>query len=144
MTMWRGFKVFPYPETGRNSSSNLEVNSPSTRVDKELMNNLLVDLRESRTAAAAASKASEELMANLIMKFEGAADASRMEYNTKLLAERTKAKIALTQASNAADLRLSSQMLRYETAAAATAAASEIMIRNRNCRKHYSRPTSEV
>jgi CheY-like chemotaxis protein len=129
MTMWRGFKVFPYPETGRNSSSNLEVNSPSTRIDKELMSNLLVDLRESRTAAAAASKASEELMANLIMKFEGAADASRMEYNTKLMAERTKAKIALTQASNAADLRLSSQMLRYETAAAATAAASEIMIR---------------
>jgi hypothetical protein len=126
MTMWRGFKVFPYPETGRNSSSNLEVNSPSTRIDKEMMNNLLEDLRETRTAAAAASK---ELMANLIMKFEGAADVSRMEYNTKLMAERTRGKIALTQASNAADLRLSSQMIRYETAAAATAAASEIMIR---------------
>jgi CheY-like chemotaxis protein len=116
--MWRGLKVSPCPETGRNSSSNLEGNSPCTSIDKELMNNLLEDLRKSRLAAAAASKASEELMADLIIKFD-----------KKLVAERTKAKYALTQASYAADSRLSSQILQNETTAAATAEASEIMIR---------------
>lgn len=127
--MWRGLKVFPYPEKGRNSTSNLEGNSTSTRIDKEMMNNLLEDLRKSRLAAVAASKSSEELMAELILKFERAANDSRVEYDTKLMAERTKAKNALMQANNAADSRLSSQMQRYESAAAATAEASEVMIR---------------
>jgi CheY-like chemotaxis protein len=116
--MWRGLKVSPCPETGRNSSSNLEGNSPCTSVDKDLMNNLLEDLRKSRLAAAAASKASEELMADLIIKFD-----------KKLVAERTKAKYALTQATYASDSRLSSQILQNETTAAATAEASEVMIR---------------
>jgi CheY-like chemotaxis protein len=92
------------------------------------MHSLKIELAESYTAAAAASTASEELLAKLLSKYKSAAITAKVESDSRISMERWDAENALKRVKETSNLELANQRLKFELAAVANFDASEMKI----------------
>jgi signal transduction histidine kinase len=147
---WKKFKVFPnlegpskrielviekpyFPEENRLENSTEESNHVESALNTESALNhdkaaLMVELENSRLAAAIAKKASECALADLQLKFDLATKLAEVESIGLIKSEQNKSQMATVLASKRSERKLTNQRLSFESAAVASSDATNIRI----------------
>jgi signal transduction histidine kinase len=150
---WKKFKVFPNLEGPPTKRVEIVIGRPFFPVENQLRKNtescdrvesalnveialnhdkewadLMVELENSRLAAAVAKKASECALADLQLKFDLATKLAEVESVGLIKSERFKSQIATMLASKRSERKLTNQRLSFESAAVASSNATDIKI----------------